>query len=118
MGERWRLPWPVAPPKRGKNRNRKSEGASCERKAGEAQAPRRQATLGFAAGREFRIGFADHAVAAVALGRVEAAVGARDQRLHGVAVARGRQPTEIVTRPRFWPVERFINSFDITARRM
>ena len=27
-------------------------------------------------------------------------------------------PSEIVTRPRFWPVERFISSFDITARRI
>ena len=45
--------------------------------------------LGFGRGRELRIGLADHAVAAVALGRIEAGVGARDQRLRGVALARG-----------------------------
>src|SRR5215831_5356069 len=39
--------------------------------------------------RDLRVGLADHAVAAVALGRVEAGVGALDQRMHGVAAAVG-----------------------------
>ena len=43
--------------------------------------------LGRGRRREFRIGLADHAVAAVALGRIEAGVGALDQRLRGVARA-------------------------------
>ena len=42
--------------------------------------------------RDLRVGFADDTVAAVALGRVEAAIGARDQGLHGVAFARRCAP--------------------------
>ena len=40
--------------------------------------------------RDFRVGLADHAVAAVALGGIEAGVGALDQRLRGVALAQRR----------------------------
>ena len=46
-----------------------------------------QATLRSAAAGELRVGLADHPVAAVALGGIEAGVGALDQRLRGVALA-------------------------------
>src|SRR3977135_4261078 len=45
--------------------------------------------LGFGPGGDFRIAFADHAVAAVAFGGVEPAVGALDQRMGRVAVPDG-----------------------------
>ena len=71
-----------------------------------------------ATGGDFRVGLAHHAVAAAALGRIEAGVGALDQRLRRVVLVQVATPIEIVTRPRCSPVERFISSLLITARRM
>ena len=70
------------------------------------------------AGGDFRIGLAHHPVAAMPLGGIEAGVGALDQGLRAVALCRVATPIEIVTRPRCSPVERFISSLVMTARRM
>ena len=67
----------------------------------------------------FRISFAHHAIAAISFGGIETCVGALDRAIERCRPrASVATPTEIVMRPRCSPVERFISSLVITARRM
>jgi hypothetical protein len=68
---------------------------------------------GFRIGAQFGFGVS---LAPLALGCVEAVVGALDQRLRGVVGTQQRNADGNVTRPSRSPLDRFINSLAMTAR--